>query len=1020
MEAYTAQTTLSVVNELGDALKLNAQLGNDLQAVLDSLGKLNPFAKQTAGAEKAGTAFKAATDAMVDFGAAGELATASAEGIGAIAAEIKGISTAARQAAKQMVDFGTAAELATVEMVDFGAAAELAVGSTAGMSTMVADMDKLALATKDAAIATVDLGAAQELLGKATAMPPPLSSRLPRAPRQEQPGPVEPERRRGGTAGFEMMFAGSILEGVGRGMAGALEDVIKPAMGYEHQVELLRVMGLLPDEIARAENAAWKDRIATANPAQALQAIGELRGVLGDTGEAIKFMPEMLKLQTVMQATTGRHQEGLAYTTIKAIENLGGSTSFNKETGKQEIDPAKVLQYTDVITRMAILTHGKVDPNEILAFAKQAGPVARLMTPDALMQLAPIIQAMGASRAGTALSSLNTQIVGGVMPERVAKEWEKLHLLDMKHVHATKMGIKVDEGGVKAEALWKTNPIAWIATELVPAMQKAGLSNEEQQSKIMRLMGRQTSVRVVSDILSLAPQIARDFQQMQGNMGSGAYEDFVKNDPTLQLQRVTSSFETFETAVGKAAVSLGADSIVANVLGTLADGLDALGQWANDNPDLTEDLIYLVGALSVFAVVAGTILMVGGAMAMLAGALALPLMTPILLIVAALTALGALYFAPSMKHPRTEAKVEEDMAKAGVTGLGGDMWYRLTHVDALKSGLETFGAAMGMIPQLLYSIAEHFPRFVSIVLDWFSGLGPKMKDLISAIGVIFSPLVVAITAIGYAASGLIYVINHWSEITGYVSGRLSAAWAAVKKFFFDLPFAAISGFNSAMKWVHDTSAAFGRALLALPGAIVAAVPKILASILDFGAKLWTGFQTMLSNLMAQILGFLKALPGQLMTNLTGINPSAALSSAGSAAHSATGWLGKEALGAWHGLFGGGPSVAPAPTIKGGPSPAQPAAAAPGAGAAQGYGTAAGERAGTQAGMAAIAALLAKPAPTPQLHVEPQPVTLQLDGRVIAEVVMRWMQRQPGGPNTGTADFNTSQHYTPAGTPIGQN
>ena len=130
--------------------------------------------------------------------------------------------------------------------------------------------------------------------------------------------------------------------------------------------------------------------------------------------------------------------------------------------------------------------------------------------------------------------------------------------------------------------------------------------------------------------------------------------------------------------------------------------------------------------------------------------------------------------------------------------------------------------------------------------------------------------------------------------------------------------------------------------------------------------------------------------------------------------SAAEWLGKEASSAWNGMFG-----SPSPTIKGGPSPAQSATVSPGTNAPV-AGTTGAPSADPAGFHAAIKALQDKPATTPHVQIEGVPVTLNLDGRTLAEAVMRFMQRMPGGPNAGTSDFNTGQFFTPAGTPIGQN
>lgn len=56
---------------------------------------------------------------------------------------------------------------------------------------------------------------------------------------------------------------------------------------------------------------------------------------------------------------------------------------------------------------------------------------------------------------------------------------------------------------------------------------------------------------------------------------------------------------------------------------------------------------------------------------------------------------------------------------------------------------------------------------------------------------------------------------------------------------------------------------------------------------------------------------------------------------------------------------------------------------------------------------------AKPKDT-SIQVQPGQVVVQLDSRTIATAVIEFMARQPGGPNTGPTDFNSSQFYSPSG------
>ena len=760
-EAFAVQSTLTAKDELSPVLERVMKMATDLHKSLQAVGNLKVFETLVKGADNVTKSLGTATGSADKFLSALQRtngATAGGE-MAAIAKDVGAVSRALGRA-------GANAEKFEQNLVS-------AAGKANDLDPLLTKVKEIADVAKGAATNTKAMGAAIGSGGNAAA---------------RAKAKANEETFFGKAMGAQV--AGMQLEIVGKDILGGIAETIKPAMGYEHQVELLRVMGVLPQEIADAESAAWKDRVAGSTPTEALQAIGELRSILTSTKEAIEFMPSMLKLQDVGEAVTGHKQEGLAYTTMRALELFG--RTINPDT--KQMDPERAMHGVDLMTRIMIATHGKINPQELLGFAQQAGPVAARMSDEGLLSMVPIMQAMGSKRAGTALTSLNSQIVGGVMPERVAADWAKMGLLDMAKTHATKMGLRVDQGAVKGEELWKQNPVAWIEQKLIPAMQSHGLNNNQQQDMIMRLMSRQTSQREAAEIARSLVQVNRDVQQMQGNMGSGSYEDFVKNDPAMGLKIFQKELETFEIALGTQILPVLTPALVG-----LAGALKSMTTWGRENPAIVKGILAFITFLGVVAMVAGGIIMFVGAIMLMAGILGGGVVAVIIAVAVAIGAFVASLFyvdwgavlgsvADFFVGLWQTIKSGSARAWAAVSGFFSWLWAKIvagfhSAVAWVVDGVTAYFRALGMIPHLLVLIGQRIWQAVAeFGTKLWDGFKTMLTNLINSIvGFLKSALASMQAALGLPtapAAGAAKAAKSISD--GFGMHDAAKAWTASK------------------------------------------------------------------------------------------------------------------------------------------------------------------------------------------------------------------------------------------------
>lgn len=429
-------------------------------------------------------------------------------------------------------------------------------------------------------------------------------------------------RRGGGGAANSLasMYAGGIIKGWGEGIAGVLGDAAKDAAAYTHQLELMKVAGMSAKDVAQATSVAWKTsrEIATTTATSNLQMIGELRSVLPDVNlsisEAVHFLPQVAKLDAVMASLNhGKSPEGLAYATLRAVEMMGGTV--DPKTGKQDTDRAAKM--IDAITQAAIMSHGKITPNEWVGFAQQASAVVKNMDPAKIIrQNATLIMEMGGKRAGTALTSMNQQVVGGIMPQRMVDDWEKYGLINMKKVSKTRTGVRLAPGAIKGEDVFKGEggALDWIENIFIPTLKKAGLDNKQISDNIIRLFGRQTTQREASLMITQQQQIQRDIEmQKRAAKASGSFSELSKSDPETLGRSYESQKTNMMTAIGRVAMPT-----VIRGMQYITNLFTTIGEFATKHPTIMKALVMAVAVFAAFAIVFGSILAVVGTVAAVA------------------------------------------------------------------------------------------------------------------------------------------------------------------------------------------------------------------------------------------------------------------------------------------------------------------------------------------------------------------------------------------------------------------
>lgn len=460
-------------------------------------------------------------------------------------------------------------------------------------------------------------------------------------------------------------LTGAIVGGAGFLGLGMIKAAVKPANEYVHQLELAKAAGMSQLEIAKATAAAWQTagEVMTSNPTENLKAIRELRMVFGDTMEAIHFLPQMQRIQAVLDATLhgtgGIGAKDVAFAAAKALELRGASMS-----------PQTFQEQADYMTKAVIASGGKVTPQMMLQMQKYAGIGGTSYSNDFLYGIAPtLVQELGGSQTGNSLTSMYRAIVGGRIDKKALSVWQSMGLLQsVKGITGESAMIQAKNAG-----LFQENPFLYMQF-LQGELVKRGITDPKaQQQVIERLFSNRVAGRMANIMMTQGPRLKKDSDLIKGAGDSGAYYDLIKSDPTTVYAARDAQWESLKTALGATIVP-----VIIPMLRGLTSALNSLATFAADHPTLTQGLMLTFGGLSALATLGGTLMIAGAGLKIIG--LGLTTLTGLPLAGAA-AGLGALV-------PAIAGIVALGLAVANADTIGG---WKYNPINMIEQGGEALG-----------------------------------------------------------------------------------------------------------------------------------------------------------------------------------------------------------------------------------------------------------------------------------------------------------------------------------------
>lgn len=409
------------------------------------------------------------------------------------------------------------------------------------------------------------------------------------------------------------MLKGAALVGVGAFGLGMIGKTIGPAKEYAHQLALMNTAGMKHLEIVKATNAAWDAAkvVPTSSASENLASVRELRMVFGDTGHAIENMPVVQQLQAILRDVKGGKSGGRdeAYEVAKALELKGAVRT-----------PEEFRVQADMMAKAIVASGGKVGATDFLGTFKY-GRSATAGWSDAFSYtiLPTLIQEMktaggssgGAGGPGNALMSAYAAVVGGTIPQKSLKIWQKIGMLDPSKIVYDKVGSAkgVHPGGIMGSDEFQSNPYLWVQKFLVPALQKAGYKTAEQEKQALQyLFPNRTAGFVMTQMATQGWKFERDRKLIGEAQGLGAYQQLLKNDPEMAQMALHKQWESLLAILGYQIMPVLIKGMLA-----LIDVMRGLAHWIKEYPGLAKTLMYALGGLSLAMAMGGSVLLLKGA-----------------------------------------------------------------------------------------------------------------------------------------------------------------------------------------------------------------------------------------------------------------------------------------------------------------------------------------------------------------------------------------------------------------------
>ncbi|MGY4472848.1 hypothetical protein [Bradyrhizobium sp. USDA 3364] len=293
----------------------------------------------------------------------------------------------------------------------------------------------------------------------------------------------------------------------------------------------------------------------------------ELRSIVLHPEEAHELLPTAIKANSAVNALdrSGHMAEGLGFA-FKGAEVLGRAQ-----------DPAKFEHYLDSFIKAQQVMGKTITPEQIYEFAKYTKASGSTLSDRFLNTSAmSLAQELGGSTTGVSIDQFVKQITGGFQGNlhSAAKEFVNLGLANKDDFETTKTGeIKGMKPGrhVAGARLAQTDPDRYVYEHLLPALEKAGITDQDAQiAQVRRMFPSGRAADLVSKLITQRQSFqnhAQLYDKAQGLSATGNNQ----SDPFVALNSLTTSLANFSGTL--------TSPVMQDAAGVLSGLASSFGSW---------------------------------------------------------------------------------------------------------------------------------------------------------------------------------------------------------------------------------------------------------------------------------------------------------------------------------------------------------------------------------------------------------------------------------------------------------
>lgn len=423
---------------------------------------------------------------------------------------------------------------------------------------------------------------------------------------------------------FRQALVGAGMAFAGTGLVKGLANVVEHGNSMVKIQQQMMAAGWRNKEIQEATAKAWElsNRNQSIAAAEILEMQKELAPVLGDRHHAIEMAEQMTKLMVSFQGAFGVDSAAQFHRQVRDAIRAG-------ELSANILQPERFAAYLDGMAKTLKAFGGTITPSDYFMATKYGRAGALNWSDEFTNTILPtIMQELGAASTGTGLMTLYQAVVGGRMRLRSIKAMDDLGLIDRTKLNPdtdlTPEGRikRLSPGSVVGSRLLMENPFDWVWQEMIPAMLRKGIVSQEGIEAIKRgeikdgigaearkaitenvavMFGDRTAQGIV-DLLAIQwKKITRDQRLIRDAMGLDEGTEFFKSESyDMAKVAVFQQWENLLTALGGPGVPM-----ATRALQGLANALNAIAEWAVQNPEMASGIVTVTAGLATGLVTIG-------------------------------------------------------------------------------------------------------------------------------------------------------------------------------------------------------------------------------------------------------------------------------------------------------------------------------------------------------------------------------------------------------------------------------